>query len=100
MTTVRPPRHGATEPTPEHRPRAVVVAVRRLFGADRSDVMLVQGTTIFLVLFGLVMVLSSSAVTSSQNNEGDFFAVFARSWSYPSPRLRSGPARTATAAWV
>lgn len=78
MTTVRPPRHGATEPTPEHRPRSVVVAVRRLFGADRSDVMLVQGTTIFLVLFGLVMVLSSSAVTSSQNNEGDFFAVFAR----------------------
>lgn len=79
MTEVRPPRRPeATEPTPEHRPRAVVVAVRRLFGADRSDVMLVQGTTVFLVIFGLVMVLSSSAVTSSQNNEGDFFAVFAR----------------------
>lgn len=79
MTTVRPPRRGgAPEPTPEPQPRSVVVAVRRIFGADRSDVMLVQGTTIFLVLFGLVMVLSSSAVTSSQNNEGDFFAVFAR----------------------
>ena len=79
MTTVRPPRRdGATEPVPERRARSVVVAVRALFGVDRSDVMLVQGTTIFLVLFGLVMVLSSSAVTSSQNNEGDFFAVFAR----------------------
>jgi len=39
---------------------------------------LVVGTVIFLVLFGLVMVLSSSAVTSAQNNEGDFFAVFMR----------------------
>lgn len=79
MTTVRPPRQGgAPEPNAEHRPRSVVVAVRKLFGADRSDVVLVQSTTIFLVLFGLVMVLSSSAVTSSQNNEGDFFAVFAR----------------------
>jgi cell division protein FtsW len=52
--------------------------VRRLFGVEHPDAMIVVGTVIFLVLFGLVMVLSSSAVTSAQNNEGDFFAVFLR----------------------
>ena len=57
---------------------AAVVAVRRLFGVEHPDALLVVGTVIFLVLFGLVMVLSSSAVTSAQNNEGDFFAVFLR----------------------
>ncbi|UYN84357.1 MAG: putative lipid II flippase FtsW [Microcella sp.] len=79
MTTVRPPRPSTpAEHGEERRPRSMVVAVRRLFGADSSDVLLVQATTIFLVIFGLVMVLSSSAVTSSRANEGDFFAVFAR----------------------
>jgi cell division protein FtsW len=75
MTTVRPPRQ---RPTPEPGPRGAVVAVRRLFGVEHPDALLVVGTVIFLVLFGLVMVLSSSAVTSAQNNEGDFFAVFMR----------------------
>ncbi len=80
MTTVRPPR-GRPAPEPASAPRspgAAVVAVRRLFGVEHPDAMLVVGTVIFLVLFGLVMVLSSSAVTSAQNNEGDFFAVFLR----------------------
>ncbi|MBA4247360.1 MAG: putative lipid II flippase FtsW [Microbacterium sp.] len=80
MTTVRPPRGRPTpEPQPPHRssPRAIV-AVRRLFGVEHPDALLVVGTVIFLVLFGLVMVLSSSAVTSAQNNEGDFFAIFLR----------------------
>ena len=80
MTTVRPPRgRPAPEPTPPHRGApAAVVAVRRLFGVEHPDALLVVGTVIFLVLFGLVMVLSSSAVTSAQNNEGDFFAIFLR----------------------
>lgn len=78
MTTVRPPRGlPAPEPAPRSSP-AAVVAVRRLFGVEHPDAMIVVGTVIFLVLFGLVMVLSSSAVTSAQNNEGDFFAVFLR----------------------
>lgn len=84
MTTVRPPRgRPAAEPpespTPGRRSGApAVVAVRRLFGVTDPDAMLAVGTVMFLVLFGLVMVLSSSAVTSAQNNEGDFFAVFLR----------------------
>lgn len=78
MTTLRPPRG---RPVPEQDPRpanAALIAVRRLFGVAHPDALLVVGTVIFLVLFGLVMVLSSSAVTSAQNNEGDFFAVFLR----------------------
>lgn len=80
MTTVRPPRGRPTpEPQPPHRSSpGAIVAVRRLFGVEHPDALLVVGTVIFLVLFGLVMVLSSSAVTSAQNNEGDFFAIFLR----------------------
>ncbi len=80
MTTVRPPRGRPTpEPQPPHRASpGAIVAVRRLFGVEHPDALLVVGTVIFLVLFGLVMVLSSSAVTSAQNNEGDFFAIFLR----------------------
>jgi len=78
MTTVRPPRERpASEPNPRAS-GAAVVAVRKLFGVDHPDALIVVGTVIFLVLFGLVMVLSSSAVTSAQNNGGDFFAVFLR----------------------
>jgi cell division protein FtsW len=80
MTTVRPPRgRPAPEPPLPHRSSpAAIVAVRRLFGVQHPDALLVVATVIFLVLFGLVMVLSSSAVTSAQNNEGDFFAIFLR----------------------
>jgi cell division protein FtsW len=54
-----------------------VIGVRRLFRAQSADYMLVLGTTIFLVLFGLVMVLSSSFVQSGKGS-GDFFAIFVR----------------------
>lgn len=77
MTTVRPPR-GSPAPDSAGAARPAVVAVRRLFGVTDPDAMVVVGTVMFLVLFGLVMVLSSSAVVSAQNNEGDFFAVFLR----------------------
>ncbi|MBB5616840.1 putative lipid II flippase FtsW [Microcella frigidaquae] len=82
MTTVRPPlgRPGSEPGAPEPGRGAApaVVAVRRLFGVTDADAMIVVGTVVFLVLFGLVMVLSSSAVISAQANEGDFFAVFLR----------------------
>ncbi len=82
MTTIRPSRgRPASEPgpPPSSRPAApAVVVVRRLFGVTDPDAMVVVGTVVFLVLFGLVMVLSSSAVVSAQANEGDFFAVFLR----------------------
>ncbi|HWH25941.1 MAG TPA: putative lipid II flippase FtsW [Pseudolysinimonas sp.] len=54
-------------------PKTVVVAVRRLFAAEAPEYFLLLGTTIFLVAFGLVMVLSSSSI-ESQVQDGDFFA--------------------------
>lgn len=82
MTTTRPPRR-----TPPGTPAeaavdappgaAAVVAVRRLFTAQSADYMLVLGATVFLVLFGLVMVLSSSFVQSGKSS-GDFFGIFLR----------------------
>jgi len=86
MTTLRPQHRGQEAEPSGRRPRdanatgspAALVAVRKLFGAENTDWYVVLGTTVFLVLFGLVMVLSSSAVTSSQSNDGDFFAVFLR----------------------
>lgn len=78
MTTTRPTRR--TPPAPADAPTgaAAIVAVRRLFTAQSADYMLVLGTTVFLVLFGLVMVLSSSFVQSGKGNDGDFFAIFLR----------------------
>lgn len=82
MTTVRPPRPSpAPDPSDSAKlsaPRSVTVGVRRLFGTESSASVIVFGTTMFLVLFGLVMVLSSSSIVSSQSNDGDFFAVFLR----------------------
>ncbi|KRF31425.1 putative lipid II flippase FtsW [Yonghaparkia sp. Soil809] len=82
MTATRPP-HGtdrtarsAGASAPAHG-GAAIVAVRRLFTAQSADWMLVLGTTIFLVLLGLVMVLSSSFVQSGKGG-GDFFGIFLR----------------------
>ncbi|MEO7350227.1 MAG: putative lipid II flippase FtsW [Terrimesophilobacter sp.] len=55
----------------------VLVAVKRIFGAESADYYLVIGATLFLVIFGLVMVLSSSSVTSLSSN-GDPFTGFLR----------------------
>ncbi len=83
MTTVRPPGSGRnTEPEAHRTPARAIVSVRTLFGSDSSDYMIVLGTTVFLVLFGLVMVLSSSSIVSSQSNDGDFFAIFLRQGLY------------------
>ena len=58
-------------------PAFAVVPVKRLFAEVNRNYFLLAGTTLFLVIFGLVMVLSASSVeeTSSGN---DAFRVFAR----------------------
>lgn len=66
--------------TPGHsdaRGPAAVVAVKRLFAAETGSYFLLLGTTLFLVVFGLIMVLSSSAVESFRST-GDFFGSFVR----------------------
>ncbi|TAL45937.1 MAG: putative lipid II flippase FtsW [Salinibacterium sp.] len=56
-------------------PHAAIVPVRRLFRAENRDFLLLLGTTLFLVVFGLVMVLSSSTIESHSENEG-FYGRF------------------------
>ncbi len=60
---------------------AAVVAVQRIFSAEAPEYFLLLGTTVFLVVFGLVMVLSSSSV-ESYVDDGDFFAVASRQGLY------------------
>lgn len=82
MTTTRPPhpRSRRPEPEPQH-PRTVVVAVRRLFDAETPEYFLLLGTTLFLVAFGLIMVLSSSSIESRAAG-GDFFVQASRQGLY------------------
>src|SRR5687768_15966461 len=74
------PGAGAQE---ELTPPVAVVRVRRLFSPDTSNYVLLLSTTVFLVIFGLVMVLSSSAIEDFRDagdvrNLGDFFNSFSR----------------------
>lgn len=71
-TVVRPPSHS-----PPNKPR-MVVSVRRLFHAESGEYVVMVATVLFLVAFGLVMVLSSSFVGSALGNDGNFFATFLR----------------------
>jgi len=70
------PRNGEA-PTRDLSGPAAIVAVKRLFAAETGNFFLLLGTTLFLVVFGLVMVLSSSAVTSFTESD-DFFTGFLR----------------------
>lgn len=63
--------------SPAEKPR-VVVSVRRLFRAESGEYVVMVATVLFLVAFGLVMVLSSSFVGSALGNDGNFFATFLR----------------------
>ncbi|MBC7518276.1 MAG: putative lipid II flippase FtsW [Microbacteriaceae bacterium] len=54
-----------------------IVGVRKIFAAETGNYFLLLGTTLFLVVFGLVMVLSSSSVTSYTETD-DFFSGFMR----------------------
>jgi len=55
-----------------------VVSVKRLFSSQSPEYAVMVGTVLFLVIFGLVMVLSSSFVGSALGNDGNFFATFIR----------------------
>ena len=85
-TTSRVPRGSrgrAAPPPPEPpRPAAAIVAVQKLFSAEAPEYFLLLGTTLFLVIFGLVMVLSSSSIESYVNNDKDFFATATRQGLY------------------
>lgn len=64
--------------TPPARSGArAVVAVRRLFAAETSEYFMLLGTTVFITVFGLVMVLSSSSIEAGAAG-GDFFSRFTR----------------------
>ena len=71
-----------TQPTPlvtAHTPAPqALVRVRRIFRAETANYFLVLGTTLFLVIFGLVIVLSSSSVESFVSNHGNPFTDFLR----------------------
>ncbi len=71
-TTLRPPSSN-----PGGKPRTVV-SVKRLFRAESGEYVVMVATVLFLVTFGLVMVLSSSFVGSALGNDGNFFATFVR----------------------
>lgn len=81
MTTTRPPRHDGGRSEPAETPRNVVLAVRRIFGAETPEFFLLLGTALFLVAFGLVMVLSSSSIEARASG-GDFWAQAARQGLY------------------
>lgn len=57
--------------------RRALVRVRSVFGAPTLNAALLSGTTLFLVAFGLIMVLSSSSVESYVANDS-FFTDFAK----------------------
>ncbi|WP_104171265.1 putative lipid II flippase FtsW [Cryobacterium sp. M23] len=65
--------------TPAPRQAAPVASTRihfgRVFKAESASYFLLLGTTLFLVVFGLVMVLSSSSVDSYLENTGFFGTV-------------------------
>ena len=75
-STPQPRPHPAAPPV-SSKPVAARVPVKKIFSAQSSDFFLLLGTTLFLVIFGLVMVLSSSSVESYAADKG-FFGSFLR----------------------
>ena len=66
---------------PDGRTAGAIVAVKRVFAAETGNFFLVLGTTIFLVVFGLIKVLSSSSVEGISSDSG-FLSSFLRQGSY------------------
>ncbi len=66
---------------PAARPATAVVPVRRIFAAENRNYFLLLGTTLFLVIFGLVMVLSASSIESFTADDG-FFGRFIKQGLY------------------
>jgi cell division protein FtsW len=90
MTTTRPPRTTPPSGRPDDREpetaqpggRSAIGVVQRVFGAETANFFLLLGTTLFLVLFGLVMVLSSSSIEDGAARGHDFFSSFTRQGLY------------------
>jgi len=68
---------GSTE-SAAHTARVALSRVNlgKVFRAESTNYLLLLGTTLFLVVFGLVMVLSSSSVDSYLENAGFFGGLF------------------------
>jgi len=65
------------------RQAAAVVAVKKLFAAETGSFFLILGTTLFMVVLGLVMVLSSSSVEQYiSSKHTSFFGAFIRQGMY------------------
>jgi cell division protein FtsW len=79
MTTTRNQgtQGSAQAARPARTAPTVVVGVKRIFAAETGAYFALLGTTLFLVVFGLVMVLSSSSVESHLASNS-FFASFLR----------------------
>lgn len=82
MTATAPRRSRAAQPAAEPRAAGAVVVVKRLFAAEAPEYFLLLGTTMFLLAFGLVMVLSSSSIEAYVSQASDFFSVAARQGLY------------------
>lgn len=67
----------AANARPQSGSARAVVSVRRLFRAETPEYVVMVAMVLFLVIFGLVMVLSSSFVTAQTGGEG-FLGVFTR----------------------
>ena len=80
-TPRRQPPSRASAPGLNARPAFAVVPVRRIFAIENRNYFVLLATTVFLVAFGLVMVLSSSAIESSVAGDG-FFGRFMRQGLY------------------
>jgi cell division protein FtsW len=76
MVTTTAPVRSTDGGTPRLGRRALV-RVRSMFGVPTLNAALLLGTTLFLVAFGLIMVLSSSSVESYVANDS-FFTDFAK----------------------
>ncbi|MBA8813002.1 putative lipid II flippase FtsW [Frigoribacterium faeni] len=73
----------ASASSASNRQAGAVVAVKRLFAAETGSFFLILGTTLFLVVLGLVMVLSSSSVEAFiQSGQTSFFGAFVRQGIY------------------
>ncbi|GAA2238175.1 putative lipid II flippase FtsW [Herbiconiux moechotypicola] len=68
------PRFGAGS-TATSGPRSARISLGHVFTAESGNYFLLLGTTLFLVLLGLVMVLSSSSIDSYLGRQG-FFGLF------------------------
>ena len=91
MTTTRaqrgpradPPRDPDASAAPRRSGSATaIIVVQKVFGAETGTFFLLLGTTLFLLAFGLVMVLSSSSIEDGASSGHDFFSSFTRQGLY------------------